>query len=99
MTPMVFRVGEGMKGFAMPSSFLNQHPSDSPVMDDRLKDWQPATISDQKLFELAQRLARVQRMGGTFAGVGFSAQAKDRLCELRSTRRRNNVKGLTSHAA
>jgi hypothetical protein len=83
----------------MPSKTLNQHQPDSSVMDDRLKDWQPATISDQKLLELAQRLARVQRFGGSFADVGFSAQATDRLSELRSTVRRKNVKGLTSHAA
>jgi len=44
--------------------------------------WRPSRISDRKLMELADRLKRVQRLGGAFARIGWSDQAKQRVEEL-----------------
>jgi len=53
-----------------------------PLTDEQAEDWHPARISDRKLLELAGRLETVRRLGGAFAEVALSDQAKDRLVPL-----------------
>ncbi len=53
-------------------------------MDAGDPDWHPAAISDRQLLELNDRLVKVRRLGGAFADLELSTQAKDRLHGLRS---------------
>jgi hypothetical protein len=52
-----------------------------PLKDERAASWDPARISDRKLFELKSKLERVQRLGGAFAQVDVSPWIKARLSE------------------
>jgi len=58
--------------------------------DPRLKeepgiDWHPDRISDRDLLELNNRLERVRQLGGAFATVRLSDEAKARLDRLSPT--------------
>ncbi len=44
--------------------------------------WHPATLSDRKLLKLRKRLVTVNRLGGAFACVDFSPQARERLTNI-----------------
>lgn len=65
------------------TAWINTHPN-VELMDEPALRRDPATISDEHLLALNDRLARIQRLGGAFADLKFSPQATDRLRRLRS---------------
>ena len=69
-----------MRSSPATASIKAQNPR--PLMEERLEAWQPDLISDRKLVELQNRLAKIRCLGDAFAAVELSAPLQARLRHL-----------------
>ena len=65
-----------------PATTRDQAQKAEQFTEELSAQWHPATLSDRKLLKLRQRLVMVHRLGGPFACVDFSPQARARLTNI-----------------
>ncbi len=69
-------------GVKPPMASIHPVQSDNRPREGSVARWHPAEISDRELIELRSRLEMVQRLGGPFAMIDFSDDARRRLKTL-----------------